>query len=146
MENSWYFSFVTAGAGHHQEGASEKDNVLAKVWRRWCREYEIEAIQDSTGYARESEGQLPGLYYLVLWKYHPEEENTWEPVLVVHHLQKLINTFHKNHLDKPTATSPLINFALLITRFSQPIKAPKTKQRCGRPTKDREANKQVKKN
>ena len=41
------------------------------------REYEVEAIWDSTLYARESEsGYLPGLYYLVLWKGYPEEENT----------------------------------------------------------------------
>ncbi len=39
-------------------------------------EYEIEAIRDSAVYARESEGHLPGLYYLVSWKGYPEEENT----------------------------------------------------------------------
>ena len=42
-------------------------------------EYEVETIWDSEVYARESEsGHLPGLYYLVLWKGYPEEENTWE--------------------------------------------------------------------
>ena len=40
-------------------------------------EYEVEVIRDSEVYARESEsGHLPGLYYLVLWKRYPEEENT----------------------------------------------------------------------
>ncbi len=39
-------------------------------------EYEVEAICDSAVYARESEGHLPGLYYLVSWKGYPEEENT----------------------------------------------------------------------
>ena len=46
-------------------------------------EYEVEAIRDSAVYARESEGHLPGLYYLVAWKGYPEEENTWEPVSAV---------------------------------------------------------------
>ncbi len=39
-------------------------------------EYEVEAIRDSAVYTRESEGYLPGLYYLVSWKGYPEEENT----------------------------------------------------------------------
>ena len=46
-------------------------------------EYEVEAIRNSTVYARESEGNLPGLYYLVTWKCYPKEENTWEPVLAI---------------------------------------------------------------
>ena len=29
------------------------------------KEYKVEAIYDSAGYARESMGYLPGLYYLV---------------------------------------------------------------------------------
>ena len=39
-------------------------------------EYKMEAIPDSSVYARESEGHLPGLYYWVFWKGYPEEENT----------------------------------------------------------------------
>ena len=38
--------------------------------------YKVEAIRDSAVYARELEGHLPGLYYLVAWKSYPEEENT----------------------------------------------------------------------
>ena len=73
-------------------------------------EYEVEAIRDSAVYARESEsGHLPGLYYLVSWKRYPEEENTWEPASAVQHLRKLISSFYKDHLDKPTATTPTIN-------------------------------------
>ncbi len=34
-------------------------------------EYEVEAICNSAVYARESEGHLPGLYYLVSWKGYP---------------------------------------------------------------------------
>ena len=40
-------------------------------------EYEVEAIQDITVYARESElDHLSRLYYLVFWKGYLEEENT----------------------------------------------------------------------
>ena len=40
-------------------------------------EYKVEAIWDSTIYIKESKsGLLPGLYYLVLWKSYPKEENT----------------------------------------------------------------------
>ena len=41
------------------------------------KEYELEAIWDSAVYANKSEsGHLPGLYYLVVWKGYPKEENT----------------------------------------------------------------------
>ncbi len=40
-------------------------------------EYKVEAICDSAVYARESEGNLSGLYYLVLWRGYLEEKNTW---------------------------------------------------------------------
>ena len=40
------------------------------------KEYEVEAIKDNAVYAKETEGQLPGLYYLVSWKEYPEEEST----------------------------------------------------------------------
>ena len=47
-------------------------------------EYEVEAIWDSAVYANKSEsGHLPRLYYLVVWKSYPEEENTWEPLSAV---------------------------------------------------------------
>ena len=42
-------------------------------------EYKVEAIWEGTVYARASKsGHLPGLYYLVLLKGYPKEENTWE--------------------------------------------------------------------
>ena len=40
------------------------------------KEYEVNGIWDSVVYARELAGQLPGLYYLVLWKSYTEEKNT----------------------------------------------------------------------
>ena len=108
-------------------------------------EYEVEAIRDSAVYARESEsGHLPGLYYLVSWKGYPEEENTWEPYSAVQHLRKLISSFHKNHPDKPTATSEAIDTAPPMARPTiRPTTEP-TKQKRGRPANS--TNKQAKKN
>ena len=97
-------------------------------------EYEVEAIRDSAVYARESEsGHLPGLYYLVSWKGYPEGENTWEPASAVQHLRKLISLFHKDHPDKPTATSLAINIAPLMTRLAVKPTEP-FKPKWGRPT------------
>ena len=50
------------------------------------KEYEIDGIQDSAVYARESARQLPELYYLVSWKGYSEEENTWKLVSAIQHL------------------------------------------------------------
>lgn len=75
-------------------------------------EYKVEAIWDSGVYAKESDsGHLSGFYYLVLWKSYPEEENIWEPTLMVLHLHKIINTFHHDYTDQLTATSPPIESA-----------------------------------
>ena len=84
-------------------------------------EYEVEGIRDSAVYARESEaGHLPGLYYLVSWKGYPEDESTWEPASAVQHLRKLVSTFHKDHPDKPTATSPPIDLAPPMVKHTTP--------------------------
>ena len=42
------------------------------------KEYELVAIQNTAVYAKEADGHLPGLYYLVAWKGYLEEENTWK--------------------------------------------------------------------
>ena len=107
-------------------------------------EYKVEAIRDSAVYVRESKsGHLPDLYYLISWKWYPEEENTWKPTSAVQHLGKLINSFHKDYPDKPTATSPAIDTAPPIAR---PIVTPSEslKQKRGRPANS--TNKQAKKN
>ena len=81
------------------------------------KEYKVEAIQDSAIYASKSEsGQLPGLYYLIAWKGYPEEKNTWESSSAVQHPKKLINSFHKDHPEKLTATSPPIDSASPMAR------------------------------
>ena len=98
-------------------------------------EYKVEVIWDSLVYARESKsGHLPGLYSLVLWRRYLKEENIWELASMIQHLRKLINSFHKNHPDKPTAPSPAINTASPMARLVvKPIKPPKQKR--GGPTK-----------
>ncbi len=110
------------------------------------KEYEVKAICNNTVYTRESEGQLPGLYYLVSWKGYLEEENTWEPALAVLHLRKLISTFHRDHPEKPTVTSPPIDS---VPPMARPTVKPKaetsSKRKRGRPAKDSSASKRTKK-
>ena len=106
--------------------------------------YEVEVIWDNAVYAKELEsGHLPGLYYLVSWKGYPEEENTWEPASAVQHLRKLISSFHKDHPDKPTATSPAIDTAPPMARPTVKPTEP-LKRKRGRPANS--TNKRAKKN
>ena len=95
----------------------------------------MEAIWDSAVYANKLElGHLPGLYYLVAWKGYLKEKNTWEPLLAIQHLKKLISFFHKDYPEKPTATFLPINSALLIARPTvKPTAKVTTKQKQGRP-------------
>lgn len=67
-------------------------------------------------YNKEARSQLPGLYHLVLEKAYLKEENTWETSAAVMHLQKLINTFHKDHSEKAAVTSLPLNSALSMAR------------------------------
>lgn len=80
------------------------------------KKYEIEAICDSKVYAKEAIGQLPGLYYLISWKGYIEEKSTWKLASIVMYLYKMINTFHKNYLEKFIATLPSIDFALPMAK------------------------------
>ena len=91
----------------------------------------MEGIRDSAVYARESEaGHLPDFYYLVSSKSYPEDESTWEPVSAMQHLRKLVSTFHKNHPDKPTATSPPIDLAPPITKRTTLPNVNSKRKRC----------------
>ena len=59
-------------------------------------EYEVEAICDSTVYAKESEsGQLPSLYYLIIGRASRKRRNTLEPALAIQHLRRLVRIFYK---------------------------------------------------
>ena len=115
------------------------------------KKYEIDGIWDSAVYARESAtGQLLGLYYLVLWKDYPEEENTWEPALAIQHLQRLVIAYHKNNPKKPTATFALVDTALSMARpsaLSRPTAKPTTTptKKRGQPIGSTTTNKRAKK-
>ena len=93
------------------------------------KEYEVEAIRDSTVYAKETDRHLPGLYYLVAWKGYPEEENTWKPSSVVMHLQKMVSTFHKDYPEKPTATSVPLDSAPPMAKLTIQLPAKRKRGR-----------------
>ena len=79
--------------------------------------YKVKAIYNSANYEKESKlGHLLKIYYLVFWKSYPAEKNTYEPILAIQHLKKLISLFHQDHSDKPTAIFKSINIALLMAR------------------------------
>ena len=98
------------------------------------KKYNFEAIINSAVYVKESERHLPGLYYLVSEKSYPEEENIWEPSFAVMHLWKIISTFYKHHLEKPTATSSPLDFAPPMAKPSVKPAKLSAKQKQGRPT------------
>ncbi len=107
-------------------------------------EYKVEAIRDSAVYARESEGHLPGLYYLVSWKGYPEEENTWKPASAIQQLQRLVSTFYKEHPKKSTTTTTPVNSAQpMVKPAVKPVSA--NKQKRGRPAKATGTNQRAKK-
>ena len=85
-------------------------------------------------YGYETQSELLNLYYLALWKSYLEEKSIWEPLIVVIYLQKLINTFHKEYLEKLTTTCPFLNYTQRITRLI--ISKKQTKQKHGRSSKN----------
>ena len=123
-----------------EQDSTRKEWVDENVTKLECntgdsKEYKVEAIWDSAVYAIKSEsGHLSVLYYLIAWKGYPKEENTWEPFSAVHHLRKLIRSFHKNHPEKPTATSPLSDSAPPMARLIvKPTAKSTTKRKRGWP-------------
>ena len=94
------------------------------------KEYELKTIRDRTVYTKKADRHLPGLYYLIAWKGYSEEENTWEPSLAVMHLRKMVSTFHKDHPEKPTATSAPLNS---VSPMAKPTIQLSTKQKQEQP-------------
>lgn len=108
------------------------------------KEYKLEEIQNSAVYAMESKaGHLLGLYYLVNWKSYPKKRSTWEPVLAVEHLQKLLSKFNQKNPTKPIATLFVVDSALPMARPTVKHTGT-TKQKRGRPAKN-STNKRPKK-
>ena len=79
--------------------------------------YKVDDFWDSPIYAKKSIiGQLPGLYYLILWKGYSKKENIWEPVLAIQDLWKLTIAYHKTNSKKPIVTFLSVITALLMAR------------------------------
>ena len=97
------------------------------------KKYKVEGICDNAVYAKKLEaGYLSGLYYLVSRESNLEDENTWKHILVVQHLRKLVNTFYKDHFNKPTIISLPINSALPIVKHTT-LPNLNDKQMCNQP-------------
>ena len=87
------------------------------------KEYEVDGIWDNAVYTKESAiRQLPGLYYLVLWKGYSKKKNTWEPASAIQHLQKLVTTYHKDNPKKLTVISAPVDTTMPMARPSAPPK------------------------
>lgn len=80
--------------------------------------YKVNSIINNVVYGKEINNQLLGLYYLILWKSYLEEKSIWKLLAEIMHFQKLINTFHKEYLEKLIATSLFLDFILPIARLT----------------------------
>ncbi len=80
------------------------------------KEYKAEAIIDSAIYSKETNNQMLDLYYLILWKSYPEEENTQKHSAAVKYLRKLISIFYKEHLKQSIATFLSLDSTLPIAK------------------------------
>ena len=78
-------------------GREDKTTSQIELDKGDSEEYEVEAIHNDAVYGTKLEDHLPGCYYLVLWKSYSKGKNTWEYILAVLHLCKLINTFYQDH-------------------------------------------------
>ena len=114
------------------------------------KEYEVEVFWDSVVYAKEANGHLPELYYLVAWKGYPRKENTWEPFSAVMHLRKMVSTCHKDNPEKPTVSSVPLDSAppmakptiqLLKWKRGQPTGRAKKRAKTYQKTRQSEATK-----
>lgn len=88
--------------------------------------------------------QLLSLYYLVLLKEYPKEENIWESTLAIQHLQKLIITYYKKYLEMSMAILSSINKVLPIAEPT--VKLIKLIKRKNRSAKTTSTNKHAKRN
>lgn len=94
-------------------------------------------------YAKKSGSHLLDLYYLVLWKSYLKKKDTWELILAIQYLKKLIITFPKGYSEKPIATLSLINIGSLMAKPTAKFLA--IKQKYIQLDKANDANKCAKK-
>ncbi len=97
------------------------------------KEYKVEAIIKPVVYSKETNDQMPGLYYLILWKCYQDEKSIWEPLAIVKHLRKLISTYHKKYPEKPILTSLPLDPVPPMARPTVPKE--QSKQKRGRLSK-----------
>lgn len=96
------------------------------------QEYKVEEIKKSTVHTNKVvKSQLLGLYYSISWKGYSQAKDTWEAAIAVIHLQKMINTFHKDYPKKPIAILLSIDSATLMAKLISILK-----QKRGRFAKD----------
>ena len=126
MHNIFYISLLEQNITRKEQ--VDKQVIKLEIEAGNSKEYEIKAICNRTIYIYKAKSYLPGLYNLIMWRKYSKIENTWELSFAVYHLEKFINFFHKDHLEKPTATFSFINFALLMTRLTVKPTSLKLKQ------------------
>lgn len=95
-----------------------------KLKKNNSKKYKVKTICDSKVYARESDNSHPqSLYYMILWKNYPKEENTWKSTLAMLHFYKIINTFYHDYPEKAIITFMPINSVLPIAKPMTKFKA-----------------------
>lgn len=98
------------------------------------KEYKVDTIKNNAVYAKVIGGQLPELYYQVIWKIYSKDESIWKLASTIIYLYKMISIFHKDYPKKPMATFPLLDpTPSMATLMVKPIVKPTTKQKRGRP-------------
>lgn len=78
-------------------------------------------ICNNTVYAKKViRCQLLELYNLIICKSYSKAKKTWQPILIVIYICKMINTFYKDYLEKPITISWLINSIPPVANLVKP--------------------------
>lgn len=90
-----------------QNGDETIKNINASVEETRDKYDVVEDIVDSRICKIDKfyEDSPAGLHYLVHWLNQPESERTWEPVLGVKHLKRLISRFHYHYPEAVSTAS-----------------------------------------
>lgn len=93
------------------------------------KKYKLETIWDSAVYAKKIDKELPELHYLVIWRSHLKEKNTYKSSSAIIQLWKMVNIFYKDYSEKVTIISAPFNSVPLITKVIVKLFT-KREQRC----------------